>query len=235
MAKVAIITRAFNRLEYTVLCVRGVDSMAGYSDYRHIVVDQGSTDGTGAWLRSLENEGYYKIRPIYNKENTGDAGGIADGLAAISDDCQYVMQLDNDCEPITRSFLWMLVDIMDAHRNIGAVMLKREGVSRVLVPESEMLVNGHRMGILPKNKALTCATIMRRDLVNDCGILFDGAKIAWVQTVTNWMRRKGKDCYKCMDIKVNHIDTTGGQVAKYANYFGAKTTKGSNYTEVKYE
>jgi len=234
MAKVEIITRAFNRLEYTVQCVRAVDKLAGMDNYRHIVIDQESTDGTGAWLHSLEREGYYKIKPICNRENTGDAGGMADGLAVVEDDCKYIMQLDNDCEPITDDFLKSLVQIMDNYFNIGAIMLKRYGVSRVLQPDSIITINGHSMGILPENKNYTCATIMRWDLVNQSDILFTGDKIAWVQTVTRWMRKQGIDVYKCLDIRVMHIDTTGGQVKKYPSYFQAKTTKGSNFTEVNY-
>lgn len=60
MARVNIIIRAFNRLEYTVLTIREINRLAGYDDYKMIVVDQASTDGTGQWLKSLVNEGYLK-------------------------------------------------------------------------------------------------------------------------------------------------------------------------------
>lgn len=233
--KVEIITRAFNRLEYTVLCVRAVNSLAGMDDYRQIVIDQGSTDGTGAWLRSLMIENYYKVMPIFNRENSGDAGGMADGLAVVGDDCEYIMQLDNDCEPMSKDFLWQLVSIMDSHADIGAIMLKREGVGRVLIPETELLVDGHVMGILPYNKHYTCATIMRRKLVIESGFIFSGDRIMWVQHVTSWMRKQGIKVYKCMDIRVMHIDTTAGQVKKYGSYFKSKTTSGSNFTAVNYE
>jgi glycosyltransferase involved in cell wall biosynthesis len=232
--RVAIITRALNRLEYTALCVRGINSLAGFGDYEHIVIDQASTDGTGAWLRSLEVEGYYKIRPIYNAQNSGDAGGMADGLAAVSNSCEYVMQFDNDCEPLTPDFLKNLVKIMDADGQIGAIMLKREGVFNVLVPETEIQISGLRMGVLPKNKALTCCTIMRRQLVLDSGILFSGAQIRWVQSVTRWMIQARYACYKCMDIRVNHIDGSALQDVKYKKYCSGKTVKGSNYTEANY-
>ena len=70
MARVNIIMRAFNRLEYTSLTIREIDRLAGYDDYKIIVIDQASTDGTGQWLKSLVKEGYYKIKPIYLAENT---------------------------------------------------------------------------------------------------------------------------------------------------------------------
>lgn len=39
MAKVNIIIRALNRLEYTSLTIREIDRLAGYDDYKIIVVD----------------------------------------------------------------------------------------------------------------------------------------------------------------------------------------------------
>lgn len=46
MAKTTIIIRAFNRLEYTVLCTRNVQLLAKDVDYEHIIIEQNSSDGT---------------------------------------------------------------------------------------------------------------------------------------------------------------------------------------------
>jgi glycosyltransferase involved in cell wall biosynthesis len=46
MARVCIIMRCFNRLEYSVLTLREIDRLAGYDDYKIIVIDNASTDGT---------------------------------------------------------------------------------------------------------------------------------------------------------------------------------------------
>ena len=132
MAKVNIIIRAFNRLEYTVLTIREIDRLAGYDDYKIIVIDNASTDGTGQWLKSLEVEGYYKIKPIYLNYNAGDFGGTKIGYENLDEDCEYTMQWDNDCPPITSSFLAKMVKIMDAFPKIGQLMLKRNGVGHIL-------------------------------------------------------------------------------------------------------
>lgn len=234
MAKLELITRACNRLEYTVLCVRSIEAHAGDVDYLHRIVDQASTDGTGAWLRSIFAEGYYSVAPIWNTENTGDAGGIADGLRALSADCEYVAQWDNDCTLETPGGLAQIVALLDAHPEIGGIMLKRLGVSRVLEPVKVENIDGMQLGMLPWGKNYTCCTVMRRALVDLYAPGYTGEKIGWVQRVTRRMREERHAVYKALDVKVWHIDGSAGQVARYGHYFAAKTKEASNFTAINY-
>ena len=57
MARVEFIMRCFNRLEYSVLTLREIDRLAGYDNYKVIMIDQWITDGTGQWIKSLVKEG----------------------------------------------------------------------------------------------------------------------------------------------------------------------------------
>ena len=54
---------------------------------------------------------------------------ILPAFKMIGDDCKYVMQFDNDCEVTTDNFLDKLVNVMDNNDKIGAIMMKRTGVS----------------------------------------------------------------------------------------------------------
>jgi glycosyltransferase involved in cell wall biosynthesis len=235
MAKTELITAALNRLEYTIDCVKGIHKKAGTIDYRHIVVDQNSTDGTTQWLESIMQEGYYKIYPVFNKINTGDAGGLSDGLAVISEDCQYVMHFGNDCAPVSDGFLQKLVSVMDNNPDIGAIMPKRTGVKNILIPEKVEIIDGLQMGTLPENKNVVCA-IMRRSLLDEMPEpRRDGERIGWVQAQTKKMKAAGYKVYKCLDVVINHIDGTDGQHKKYPSYFSHKTNELSNFTDWKYE
>lgn len=233
MAKVEIITRAFNRLEYTVLCVRSIAMYAGMDDYKHIVINQNSTDGTKQWLDSLVKEGHYKLNVIHNETNTGDAGGMKQGIGKTSEDCKYIMQFDNDCMVLTDNFLVNLVKIMDSDDSIGAVMMKRTKVNYVLEPKNVRKICGLNVGDLER---ATCCTIMRKEVLNDLGIWFTGQKISWGHTVTRVMTEKGMKILKCLDTKVEHVDGADLQVKKYHLYFDGK--KGnefrSNFTRVAY-
>ena len=231
MPKTEIITRALNRLEYTVMCIRGVHKLSGTKDYKHIVINQGSTDGTKQWLDSLLKEKYYQLEVKHNEENSGDAGGMKQGWEMLSDDCKYVMQFDNDCEPVTSRFLFNLTMVMDNSPKIGALMMKRLNVNRVLTPKNVVNLYGLNIGEI---ETATCCTIFRRKVVEDIGIWFNQEKIGWGQTISKEMKKRNYKICKCLDIKVNHIDGSEGQARKYPLYYSNKTTKQSNYTKINY-
>jgi len=226
MAKTAIITRAFNRLEYTVMCIREVNIFAGIADYEHIIIEQDSSDGTKQWLKSLEKEGYYNIRVKYNTINTGDAGGMKDGFDMSSDDCKYILQLDNDLIPLTDNFIQKLADIMDNDSKIGSIMLKREGVSTCLPLGSCYKDNLYRMTKLH-------GMFFRKSLLKEIGYWVNKDKIGWVKEIPKRIEKLGYYAVKSPDIKVMHIDTTSGQKIKYPVYF-QNTKKNTNYKNLSY-
>ena len=62
--QVSIVTPLFNRLELTRACQESLErTLAGW-DYEWILIDDGSTDGTRDWLRSLPEGG--RIRVVLN-------------------------------------------------------------------------------------------------------------------------------------------------------------------------
>ena len=234
MAKVEIITRAFNRLEYTVKCVRDIDRLAGTDDFSHIIVNQNSTDGTRQWLDSLLVEGYYKLKVKHNEQNSGDAGGMKDGFDLIDDDCEYIMQFDNDCAPITPGFLKVLVDIMDKHANVGTIMMKREKVVNVIEANNIREIDGFRFGDIVKG---TCCMIMRRKIIQEYNWWRRGETIGWGHQVTERMGKDGYQVLKALDLRVEHVDGSSGQLKKYPNYFKGKggNKSSSNFTKVDYQ
>jgi GT2 family glycosyltransferase len=230
MAKVAIITRCYNRLEYTVMCVRSINQKSGFDDYEHIIIDQGSTDGTREWLKSLEKENFYKIKVKYNEKNSGDAGGMLDGFRMISDDCKYILQFDNDCEVITDNFLSRLVRVMDDDEKIGITMMKRKGVGTPIGITKKIVINGENYGFINKS---TCCMIIRRDVLEKINTWITGEKIGWGFSISSKIKRQGYKILKSLDNKVYHIDTTKGQAEKYPKYFSSKKT-GTNYRVINY-
>jgi GT2 family glycosyltransferase len=203
--------------------------MAGYDDYRMIVVDQASTDGTSNWLKSLEIEGYYKLKAIYNKVNTGDAGGMKDGFKVS--DAEYVMQWDNDCRPLTPHFLQRLVKTMDENPEIGILMLKRKKVKTAL-NGVKVKLSGERL--LKRNRATCCmmirSSVLRRtkDWRTDFG---------WVFDISRKILELGYHIYKTEDILVEHIDghdSKGGlQHKKYGKLMNSRIKK-TNFKNFKY-
>jgi GT2 family glycosyltransferase/2-polyprenyl-3-methyl-5-hydroxy-6-metoxy-1,4-benzoquinol methylase len=88
--RVSIVMLTFNRLEVTQQAIASLRATS-QQPYELIVVDNGSTDGTPAYLDQLEREG---VRVVRNAVNRGVAAGWNQGLQLATGDC--LMVLNND-------------------------------------------------------------------------------------------------------------------------------------------
>ncbi len=59
--QVSIVTPLFNRLELTRACIESLQRTLGADDYEWIFVDDGSTDGTREFLRTLPDDGRFRV------------------------------------------------------------------------------------------------------------------------------------------------------------------------------
>jgi glycosyltransferase involved in cell wall biosynthesis len=136
--KISIITRAFNRLEYTMRTIHSVRKNTNHENYEHIIVNNNSTDGTKEWLdwiKKEDNHPYFnKVKVLHLEKNVGDWMGMRRGLAAASPDSKYVVQLDNDME-VDSGWLNAMKHVID-ETDINLVMCKRTGVGAVLRPKT---------------------------------------------------------------------------------------------------
>lgn len=126
----AIVTRAFNRLEYTTLCIDSVARQMVNIPYIHIIIDQMSDDGTEQWFNWIlklkkpfwKNVGYLRLN-----KNIGDWGGTALGHSLLNNKYQRLMQLDNDCELVSQYALENLSYALDLFSGNSMVMCRRLG------------------------------------------------------------------------------------------------------------
>ncbi len=92
-SKVAAVIVTFNRRDAVLECLRNLLSGEVSPDYA-IVVDNGSTDGTGAAIR----QAHPQVTLVESTENLGPAGGFERGMSlAASLDCDWIMVLNDDC------------------------------------------------------------------------------------------------------------------------------------------
>ena len=85
--KLSIITLTYNKLKYTK---KYIESLYKYTkDFELIIVDNGSTDGTREYLKSLNG-----VKLIFNDENVGFSKGNNQGLEIAEG--EYIGFLNND-------------------------------------------------------------------------------------------------------------------------------------------
>jgi glycosyltransferase involved in cell wall biosynthesis len=112
MKKILVITITRNRLETTRKYLSQLKRKAGY-EYKHVIVDNGSLDGTVEWLKG---KGYDVVSNI---ENEGIVRAWVRGYNyAIKKGFKpdYVMKFDDDCEIVTDNILQR---IMNFYEQVG--------------------------------------------------------------------------------------------------------------------
>jgi GT2 family glycosyltransferase/glycosyltransferase involved in cell wall biosynthesis/ubiquinone/menaquinone biosynthesis C-methylase UbiE/Flp pilus assembly protein TadD len=90
---VSIIIPVFNNVEFTQQCLEALAANTQYEPYEVIIVDNGSTDGTGELFKCLAGE----IKIITNDQNRGFAKACNQGARAAQGD--YLVFLNNDTVP----------------------------------------------------------------------------------------------------------------------------------------
>jgi GT2 family glycosyltransferase len=114
-ALASIIVPCFGQLEFTRHCVA---ALARYTrrPFELIAVDNGSTDGTAAYLAGVADAAAFPVRVLTNPENRGFPAAINQGLAAARG--EYLVLLNNDAV-VTDGWLDQLVALAGAMQSIG--------------------------------------------------------------------------------------------------------------------
>jgi glycosyltransferase involved in cell wall biosynthesis len=109
---VSVVIPTHNRLEVLVEVLQALEMQEGAPPFEVVVVDDGSTDGTGDWLRSRAATFRIPLR-IFTQENRGPAAARNTGVAVAAG--RWVAFLGDDTVPETG---WLATH-REAHRRRG--------------------------------------------------------------------------------------------------------------------
>lgn len=112
--QVSIVIPVFNKVDYTRKCIESVIKNTFNVCYELIFVDNASTDGTPAYLSSLQG----KIKIITNEKNVGFTKACNQGGRMASG--EYAVFLNNDTEPQDQ-WLNSLINLARSDERIGIV------------------------------------------------------------------------------------------------------------------
>lgn len=112
----SIIVLTWNQLPYTQECLASISAHTP-EPYELIIVDNGSTDGTVAWLHQQAHQDN-RIRVIANEANLGFAQGCNQGIEAAQG--EYILLLNNDVV-VTTEWLSGLLECYQRKPNAGIV------------------------------------------------------------------------------------------------------------------
>ncbi|MBD9406599.1 glycosyltransferase [Acidovorax sp. ACV02] len=91
--KCSIVIVSFNNAELTRQCIESIVSWTTYPNYELIIVDNASSDGTGAMLQEIQSR-YAMVKVLINKSNRGFAAANNQGIALAEG--EYIVLLNND-------------------------------------------------------------------------------------------------------------------------------------------
>ena len=114
----SIVVLTYNQLEYTSQCLASIEQYtSGYHEL--ILVDNGSTDGTVAYLEGLVKAANgHRHKLICNKDNLGFAKGSNQGIEQASGD--YILLLNNDVI-VTAGWLERMLACFERDSSAGIV------------------------------------------------------------------------------------------------------------------
>jgi FkbM family methyltransferase len=98
-SQIIVVSPFYNCRDYITRCIESVAAQ-NYDNYRHILIDDCSTDDTAAivaeYIDSLPEDMRYKFELCVNTENKGAVRNQIEAIREISDDDAVIMLLDGD-------------------------------------------------------------------------------------------------------------------------------------------
>lgn len=110
MNRLSVIVPVFNALAYTKKCLEFIDQSVGVTsksnEIKIVVTDDGSTDGTGEWLRKNRPD----VELCTGDGNLWWSGGVNMGIKHALNhlDSEYILLWNNDIRPATNYFPTLL-------------------------------------------------------------------------------------------------------------------------------
>lgn len=114
--RVTVVIPTWNGKHHLELCLPALMQQT-YDDFEILVVDNGSQDGSVAWLRS----DWPDVRMIALEENRGFVGGVNAGIVAAQGDLIALLNNDTEAEP---TWLENLVAGLERHPEAGMAASK---------------------------------------------------------------------------------------------------------------
>lgn len=214
---IAVLTLTRDRLEYTQHCFQMLRKYAG-TEFDHYVLDQGSTDGTPAWLTDEFDTGALSSI-VLEPNNVGICRGLNMLLdhAFTLDDYDVVIKFDNDCELVQPD---TIRDVARLTADGGCLLSPRilglrqpPAVMRELRIGDETILDIHQIGGI-----FTAAPgwIYNEFRFDESQMLYDDVQLC------HWWRSQGGTCGYVNRLEAWHYETTDGQQKRYPDYWERK-------------
>ncbi len=216
--KVAVLTLTRDRLAYTQHCFATLRENAG-CDFDHFVFDNGSTDGTVAWLAGERDAD--RLIPSTLGKNIGICRALNILIESIGvENYDAIVRVDNDAEVLTTG---TLRTVAEAAVDSGWILAPR--VLGLRLPPAEAAPAP--LGALTVGETVTLGGIfmsMPADLFVDWEFRYneDFPTYTGDEAVCAWWRANGGHCGYVHDCEVRHYERVVEQSERFPAYQARK-------------
>ena len=230
---VAVIVLNWNGAVHMRFCLTALAAQT-WQDFELIVVDNGSSDDSLAWLRQQKIQ---PLRIVALAENRGFAGGNAAGLAVVDLETEFVVLLNNDTAP-EPGWLAALVAAAEADERRGAVaslmvdwngaLIDSAGDGIRVTGRGYQRYHGQPRNVAPDSglvfSACAGAALYRRRLLDEVGFLDERFFMNGEDTDLCFRARlAGWEVWYCADAVVRHrVSASQGAGSAMSVYFNER-------------
>ncbi len=224
--RVVVLSLTRDRLSYSQVCFQSLWEHAGIP-FDHLVLDQGSTDGTSEWLE------YGYAGPwtnfIFESENIGIPKGMNKLLdLACEGEYDVIVSADNDAEFTMPDTLRILCETALEGNAILSPRIhglrNPPGVGEAWKIGEQMIDESHALGNICRAAPATVYSDHGWRLVEDRPV-WSGDEA----DIVRFWNAKGGRCGYMRSLIVNHYLGTMGQVADIPQYFARREREGGPY------
>lgn len=235
--RTTIIIPNYNGLKFMEPCFEALEKQT-VKDFKILVVDNGSTDGSVEWLKE------HRIPSIFLPENTGFTGAVNTGIRAS--DTPYVLLLNNDteAEPNYVEAMERAISRSDKIFSVSGKMIQMYNPTLMDDAGDMYSVMGwaYQRGVgRPAGRygracrvfsACAAAAIYRREVFDEIG-LFDEMHFAYLEDIDIGYRARlyGYENIYCPDAAVYHVGsgTSGSRYNSFKVRLAARNSIYLNY------
>jgi len=139
MERISISVVTCNRLNFLIETIKAFEQRIKIP-YHLIVVDNGSTDGTQAWLQKLKKNSSFPIDLIYNKIPVDLAHTSTQGLE-LSRSKFFINSMNDILIPdLSVDVLQQLIEMIDRRVDLGVICLRTAQMKRNFPKDEEVLI-----------------------------------------------------------------------------------------------
>jgi GT2 family glycosyltransferase len=225
---VSIVITCHDNLLFTRMCVESLLDVTAYPGYELVIVDNGSRDGTPAYLRELADRNPH-VRLVLNAENAGFARACNQGLATARGD--LLVLLNDDTLPTPGWLPRLIAPLADPAIGLAGAVTNRIG-NEAEIPVSyrtwgELLEFAAQRAVSHHDAVFDIRTLtmfclaMRRDVLEQIGPLDQRFEIGMLEDDDYSMRARqaGYRLVCAEDAFVHHFgETSFGKLVPDGSY-----------------